>query len=614
MRLMMVDEENQPLLLPISNNNPTLNVHQGKCLNGCTCSTPRRLCQQYKAILLILTWTVIVGELLTLQQIMIGIFIDNYVPIGNNHFANSVSSPLAFASAILAVIAMFYPLSGFLADVCCGRFKTVMVGLGFLSLHIVIIIIIFVWMCTKRAHPLLEEYTFEEVAPFYFVGFSMFCLAVIGIIAFQANFIQLGLDQLMDAPSRSLSIFVHVAIWADIIGTTIVGIGFTFSTCPGLNVRIKIACSALPLLSLIVFPILLIFSCFKHQWFYTEPGRHNPYKNVCRILNFVRKHKYPLQRSAFTYCDDERPSRIDFAKMKYGGPFTTEQVEDVKALLRILTLLLSLGATFTMQIPTSDIGFTTFGQHTGYREDFIYLCIIWAILESNLLQYIIGSIFLPIYIYIIFVLIGRHISMLTRIYIGLLFYNLGTVSMLAIDLAGHLHSVNDLGTGSHCMFAYTRNNNGAILVYPVLEMHWAVLIPPNILLGIGPPIITATVFEFISAQSPHSMKGLLIGIFFAIKGFFQLISSIALVPISSDSIWSKGSIREHPPVTNCCFTYFLFTIVVALFGLVVFSIVVKQYKYRERDDRPYDQSVVEEIFHRRNLMRPASLDYDDLDA
>ena len=121
----MVVEENQRLLSPTSNNNPTLNTYHRNCFNGCTCSTLRRICQQYKAVLLILAWTVIVGELLTFQQVMIWIFIDDYVPIGNNHFANAVSSPLAFACAILAVIAMFYPLSGFLADVCCGRFKTV---------------------------------------------------------------------------------------------------------------------------------------------------------------------------------------------------------------------------------------------------------------------------------------------------------------------------------------------------------------------------------------------------------------------------------------------------------------------------------------------------------
>ena len=132
----------------------------------------------------------------------------------------------------------------------------------------------------------------------------------------------------------------------------------------------------------------------------------------------------------------------------------------------------------------------------------------------------------------------------------MLLYMLGTLSMLAIDLAGHLHSVNDQGTGSHCMFTFTRDNNTNYILQPVLEMHWAVLIPPNVLLGIGPLIVTATIFEFISAQSPHSMKGLLIGVFFAIKGVFQVISSVMLFPFSADSIWARGHMSKHPPVIN----------------------------------------------------------------
>ena len=40
----------------------------------------------------------------------------------------------------------------------------------------------------------------------------------------------------------------------------------------------------------------------------------------------------------------------------------------------------------------------------------------------------------------------------------------------------------------------------------------------------------------------------------------------------------------------------------------------KVIQIRERDDRPYDKSVVEEIFDRCNLMRSPTPDYDDLDA
>ena len=122
---------------------------------------------------------------------------------------------------------MFYPLGDFLADVYCGRFKMVMIGLGFLVFSFFSLIVILVWLgiITEFGHhktkPLLQEYAFKEVAPVYFVVFGTICRPVFGIVAFQANFIQLGLDQLMDTPSRGLSIFIHLAVWANVLGTTL---------------------------------------------------------------------------------------------------------------------------------------------------------------------------------------------------------------------------------------------------------------------------------------------------------------------------------------------------------------------------------------------------------
>ena len=127
----------------------------------------------------------------------------------------------------------------------------------------------------------------------------------------------------------------------------------------------------------------------------------------------------------------------------------------------------------------------------------------------------------------------------------------------------------------------------------LLNMHWGVLIPPCLQENFGFLLIHATVIEFISAQSPHSMKGLLVGIFFAIKGLFQLISAAAVVPFAIPNIWNHIN-----PVTNCGFGYYLFTIVVALIGLLVFSIVVKRYRYRQRDERPYDSRFAEEYYER----------------
>ena len=52
------------------------------------------------------------------------------------------------------------------------------------------------------------------------------------------------------------------------------------------------------------------------------------------MLKFAAKHKAPVNRSALTYWEDDIPSRLDLGKSKYGGPFTTEQVEDVKTFLK----------------------------------------------------------------------------------------------------------------------------------------------------------------------------------------------------------------------------------------------------------------------------------------
>ena len=77
-----------------------------------------------------------------------------------------------------------------------------------------------------------------------------------------------------------------------------------------------------------------------------EPVTQNPLKLVYKVIKYAVKNKHPRQRSAFTYHEDHLPSRIDFGKTKYGGPFTTEQVEDVKTLYRTSLVILIESALF----------------------------------------------------------------------------------------------------------------------------------------------------------------------------------------------------------------------------------------------------------------------------
>jgi peptide/histidine transporter 3/4 len=56
------------------------------------------------------------------------------------------------------------------------------------------------------------------------------------------------------------------------------------------------------------------------------------------------QHKYPAKggRNAFTYWENEIPTRIDYAKEKYGGPYSHENVETVKTFLRVVIVLVAL--------------------------------------------------------------------------------------------------------------------------------------------------------------------------------------------------------------------------------------------------------------------------------
>ena len=85
----------------------------------------------------------------------------------------------------------------------------------------------------------------------------------------------------------------------------------------------------------------IIFMFLIPRWFNIKQVSKKPLKIIFGVLNYSLKHEYPERRSAFTYWENDIPSRIDLGKEKYGGPFTNEQV-DVKTMFRLLLLMVSL--------------------------------------------------------------------------------------------------------------------------------------------------------------------------------------------------------------------------------------------------------------------------------
>ena len=559
----------------------------------------KHLCLPSKAAILILFWTVIAGLIyhatLDFTAVLIAVNTRNYTGILTYDI-------LSYAT--LALVMIFYPLSGFIADVGCGRLKTVKISIIVLLIFVVLVTITVMVLKTMQHY---DVYSFTHNQGIIVVILASLSLLVfiIGLVGYQANVIQLGIDQLFEAPSQYLGLFIHYATWIFRIGSLPSVVAIPQLICVNLRKPTRLALYIVLAIVLLISIVVLLISHWKRRWFHSDPGRQNPYKTVYNVLKYARYHKYPLRRSAFTYSDNYIPSRLDFAKERYGGPFSIEQVENVKTFLRILLMLSALGPAFALEVPASSFFFPLFGIHIlhHFKHKFgiqQYKCdsgVLWELhAGSSSLMTIVSTVFLfPGYIWIVFSLLHKKVPKLfTRLDIGVIFCLLEVISLLVVDTVGCVVNRESVTNYTQCMFRAIPNS----LINPNLDMHWAVLLPPNLLLGIGPLLVIATTLEFISAQSPQSMKGLLVGVFFAIRGLFQFLNSIVIIPLSLKQPWASREMIEHPPVTNCVFVYLLLTSVTGLIGLILFSLVAKRYKYRTRDEGMFRQQDVEEIYDR----------------
>ena len=543
-----------------------------------------------KATVLLVCLAVVIG---TLHAVFTCLFVACGVYfVGGEYINQSAAICLSYLGMTMAVFV--FPVSGFVADVKYGRYRVLRCSMCLFTISLI-------FMLGSTAVVLVDPYS--AFSPWSHIKTSLFWVFIaifgaffgIGWIIYYSNFIQFGLDQLKDAPSEYLSLFVHWIVWADSLGFAVI-LPLAASVFCHNVIMVFLSCSVLIICSFLLIILLVVIGCNRH-WFYNEVGHDNPYKSVKNVLTFAWRNKYlSRKRSAFTYCDDFIPSRLDFGKEIYGGPFSTEQVEDVKTLLRIVLVLLMVGSVYVLNVSNESYGLPIIGAHLSHKG--ITFCNLrFILLESGTLKYMTSAVAFPIYIAFMFSCRKmKRPSILTRLGIGIFLFLAGILSVLVIDIVGHAQFEVKPNSSSLCMFAmhFDAQHFGPHL--PSLEMPWASLIPINLLLGIGPLLVWTTVFEFIAAQSPHSMKGLVVGLFFVISGFFQLLASFALLPFSLKDIWQSRHMKEHPPITNCGFGYFLSVSVIAAVGFILFVAVAKNYKLRERDNRQFDHRFAETYY------------------
>ena len=495
---------------------------------------------------------------------------------------NSITYIIVYG--VLAIIFCFYPIAGYLADNKYGRYKTVVFGL-WLLLPSLIFLAIFL------AIYLSSLFLFFEIGMIVSVilGIISVILLAISTVSFNSNVIQLGMDQLYDFPAEDQSLFIHWFVWVLYLIIFLVQLSrqmllfyYVDNTTNYSNI-VYSGCGLSGLLMLVFFVLLVVSLCIAHRkkhWFLIEPSRVNPYKLVYQITKFAWHHKVPVKRSAFTYCEDDIPSGMNLAKDKYGGPFTTEQVEDVKVFYGILKVLFSLAPVFSINF-AADVMLHRFAWHGSVlnisQSNFSYLALFnhpvkLLLIHDGILTPLVTTICIPLYLFMFRPFMFNYIpGMLKRIGIG------ATMTVLSLMCTGAIgtwaHTRYDVG----CMFDINSEIVALNETVPNIRpfYHSSLLAIQRVLLSLSNMLIYIALYEFICSQSPHSMRGLLIGLSFAIKGLFQVFAALLALPFA---------LAMHNTHISCGVSYYVMNTGVGVVAVLVYVCVSRKYQYRERDE------------------------------
>uniref|UniRef100_A0A1X7UKP4 Uncharacterized protein n=1 Tax=Amphimedon queenslandica TaxID=400682 RepID=A0A1X7UKP4_AMPQE len=234
-----------------------------------------------------------------------------------------------------SLLYLSFPFFGLLADVWIGRYKAILIGM----------ILCFISWIMSGIGFIMQSYDGPEALQWLAFGLAYLAQCV-GLALFTPNIIQYIIDQLVGASADELNtvIYWHCA------ASPLKSILFSFVNCSDTYEYINLIMFILS--GVAVSIVLVSHSFFKHKLENISLIK-NPIKLIVRVLCYARKHKYPENRSALTYWEEEAPSRLDLGKNKYGGPFTIEEVEDVKTVFRIIPIFIAvIGVFFYKYIPS----------------------------------------------------------------------------------------------------------------------------------------------------------------------------------------------------------------------------------------------------------------------
>ena len=539
----------------------------------------------------------------------------HFTTLGTNSWLINVvdADKKAIIYSVQGLVFIFYPLIGLLADIKLTRYRMICFSCWVILIaHVLLSVGSVSFILTN-----INSIHYTIYTNMYLVTATLaILLAIVGKGMFESTVIQFGTDQMIEASSNQLSSFIHWYYWSLYLGNTCVtiiciGIIEYYSQCNISIETLQKGKNAIHVLVWMILPVVMLqsVSCcimllllyprkFKN-YLNVEPVGANPVKQIIDVLKYAYNHKYPVRRSALSYYLNNYPSRMDFGKIQYGGPFTNEGVEDAKTLLRLVVLLLSF---FGFHL--SSDGFST-TNHVLQK----------TCPSSQTLLLLIGN---PSIVLNTFTLLGIPIlhlfskrkyfpNMKKRMWFGFLLLLLHELSAFIISKEIKPSSCESLAETyrymfrsptANCFYSLIQFANQTELkstdcvrlcpssIYTMdSTLMW--LLVPQILHGFGYMLVSVSVLEFIFAQAPFRLKGFMIGMWYAMFSitylFLNIIDFFITYFCKEEKVWV---IYESVKIG-----------IIGL-SLIIFGISCRWYRYRERDEIVNIQGMIENIFEK----------------
>ena len=441
---------------------------------------------------------------------------------------------------------------GWLADVYFGRYKVIRC-----SMWIMWSTFMFATISSVVAQ-FVESYSHIND----FINQVLMVIAMIGVGAYEANIIQFGLDQLHDASTDEITSFIIWFIWTGCMGGYVVEVALGCLPRKYWLVGMLAVCAYLStgLISLLTCGHLLV----------KEPVIQNPFKLVYNVVKYAIGNKHPRCRSAFTYCEDDLriPSRIDFGKNKYGGPFTTEQVEDVKTFFRLVAIIAAFSVAFCIVLGVDLLHSTAIHRMLNNTMD----CHIQECYSKQVYVHTFsysGAILIPVFEFFFYPIFYRCLPSFesqTKFVLGVVFLTATIISNMVLNTVTRYNYLERTNT--------TTINSKDLSI--LIDYRWVAI--PSFLECMTILSFSIGIFQLIASQVPYSMRGLVVGTAYCITSLSAVITIAVGIPFKKRmSIWDTG-------VINGEFWYELLLLIIETIAGILLIALMKWYKRRIRED------------------------------